>query len=233
MKKLRVLFFFLTFTLLLLNNQLHSQSRYLESGIGGSCFKINTAIEEEELFSAGISAAYSIGGIMDIGINLVRETGKIQTYSRTDWSFNLMYNLIVIKQTSYIPFSVQLEGIYGYTNVSSEYLDINQFTRESQGYGLGISLFREFNRRSFLSLIAGAKGVYNNTLLTEMNNQIPSSPTINFNEREEIFLWGGLYAITIKPDKWPYFSLELNVLFDQTNGGMLIEPSFLITTPNF
>ena len=233
MKKVRVLFFFLTFTLLLLNNQLHSQSRYLESGIGGSCFKINTAIEEEQFLSAGISAAYSIGGIMDIGVSLVRETGTILTYSSTDWRFSLMYNLIVIKQTSYVPLSVQLEGNYGYTNVSSEYLDINQFSRESQGYDLGISLFREFNRRGIISVIAGAKGVYNNTLLTEMNNQVPSDPTINFEEREEVLLWGGLSAITVKPDKWPYFSLELNVLFDQTNGGMLIEPSFLITTPSF
>ena len=93
-----------------------SQSKYLENGVGGNGFSINTAITDNSLSTIGFSAAYSIGGLMDFGIDFCTEEITIDSHEGTDINFALLYNVILIKQTELNPINIQLEGSYGYTN---------------------------------------------------------------------------------------------------------------------
>jgi hypothetical protein len=223
---IKILIIFIFFSVAVIN--INSQSRYLENGIGGSAFQINTVFADTELLSAGLSAAYSIGGIMDIGFQLNRELGTVYGYESTCWSFDFLYNIIVLKQTDYIPLSLQLESTYGFTNVSSDYLTATDKTREGQGLQLGASFFREFFPKKLFSFLIGAKGIYKNYKFTEVDSALSTTLT----ERSEEFSFGGIVAVSFKPKKWPIFSIEVEVLFNQTSG-ISVEPSFLITSPKY
>lgn len=207
----------------------NAQSRYLEKGIGGSCFQFDTLFDASGLSSFGLSAAYSIGGSMDIGFSLDRAAGSVEGFDSTEWSFDFLYNIIVIKQSDYIPVSLQLEGTYGFTNISSDYLTNQDYTLEGQGFSVGASVFREFNSKGLFSFLVGAKGQYKNYLFTTTDNSDSSSTT----ERNENFKWGGIAGISFKPVRWPVFTIQTEILYDQTAGGIFIEPSLLIISPSF
>jgi len=213
--------------LFILSVNTYSQSRYLENGIAGSAFKFNTKLSDSGLKSVGISAAYSIGGIMDIGLEMNRQSEKILTHVGTNWNLNFLYNIIVLKQSDYIPLSIQLEGKYGFTNVTSDTLILN--TLEGQGFNLGISVFREFFSKKLISFLIGAKGSYSNFNYTEMD----SSSTIISSDRIECFSFGGIVALSLKPPKWPIFTIEVEAFYNQTVGEISVEPSFLVIAPSY
>ena len=210
-----------------------AQSKFLGNGIGGSSFEITTAIDNNsQVISVGAGSAFSIGGIMDFGFKLNRGTGTILGYDRTDWNFNFKYNLIVIKQTVKIPISFQLEGSYGYTNITSEYLDIFNYQRYSRGFELGVLLFHEINQSGFITFLFGGTAAYSNYNTTELNIQNPNAPVINNVEKDENIRWGGLSAFSLKPQNGPFFTLQIIMSSDVDNSGWLFEPSFIITSPS-
>jgi len=216
-----------------------SQSRYLENGISGSQFQLNTTIDSTGVNSLGLSSAYSIGGIMDIGFNLARATAMLEGFDSTEWSFDFLYNIIVLKQSENMPLSLQLEGLYGYTNVSSAYLDANAKTYDGQGFLVGASIFREFNKKGLFSFLIGAKGIYRNYMFTETTTTVTdpgppivSSTTTTSNRREK-FAFGGIAAVSLRPKKWPIFTIEVEVLYDQSENDILFIPTFLIISPRY
>lgn len=226
-QKITAVFFFLIITV-----NVYSQSRYLEDGISGSSFKATASFDEKGFSNAGISAAYSIGGIMDIGFRLKRGTGTIESYDRTDWNFDFLYNIVVLKQKEYIPLSLQLEGSYGFSNISSTYYDNEDIEYSGQGFQIGASLFREFNRKSIFSVLVGITASYRNFLFTQIDSTDPAATT-TVTDRDETFLWGGTAGFSLKPENAPYFTLEVDVLYNQTDKEIQVEPAFLITSPKF
>ena len=211
---------------------LFAQSRYLEDGIGGSSFNLLTVIDDSGLSSAGVSAAYSIGGIMDLGFSLCRQTGTLEDSDRTDWSFSFLYNLLIIKQSEYVPLSAQLEVAYGYANTSADYLDDNEYALEGQGFDFGLSAFYEFNFSEQFSGTLGLKGNYSNYFYSEINYQVPDSPELNSFDRIENLKMGGLAAVTCKAGGRLLLTLELELFYNQPDGDISIEPSLIIISQN-
>ena len=209
-----------------------AQSRYLDDGIGGSSFGIRTLTDDTGVYSVGLSASYSIGGIMDFGFRLARETGTLETYDKTEWNYSFLYNLIVIKQADLIPFSFQLEGSYGYTNVSSVYLDGNSLTQNSQGFDVAGSLFRLFNSESSYPFLLGAKGKYKNYVLNQYDNT-SGIPVLDSSRRNEDLMYGGIASLSYKMDQGPLFTLEVEALYNQTSEKFVVESSLLFTSPSF
>ena len=201
-----------------------AQSRHLEDGIGGPGFEFSTVIDDYKLTTIGMTAAYSIGGIMDIGFFIDRETGTLYNFDRTDINAGFIYNLIVVKQTKYVPFSLQLEGAYGYTNVSSEYLDFFDIQRVGQGFKFGLSIYSELAVLSNFAILVGGKGSYKNYIFTE---------TFAGSERIEELKFGFLSAISMKLDNWPIFSLGVEVLYSIPETGISVKPSISIVKPSY
>ncbi|MBI9099941.1 MAG: hypothetical protein JEY91_15780 [Spirochaetaceae bacterium] len=224
MTTIKIFFLLLLFTL---SFSAYSQSRYLENGYNGSCFQFNTVITEDGFTTFGGSAAYSINGIMDIGFQMNYESSSIEEEPSKEWDFNFLYNIIVIKQTDYVPLSLQLEGSYGYTNISSDYLTDLDRTLEGQGFKIGASVFREFLSRKVVSFLVGGKVSYKNFVYT----QVDTLSTNTF--REEDLLFGGIAAVSLKPEKWPIFTFEIEMLYNHSANGIYLRPSFLIITPKF
>lgn len=201
-----------------------AQSRYLEDGIGGPGFEFSMGIVDYKLSTLGVNAAYSIGGIMDIGFYANRETGTLYNFDRTDINIGFLYNLIVVKQTEYVPFNLQLEGSYGYTNVDSDYLTNTSQEREGQGFTFGASLFSEIPVFPRFGILIGGKGLYKNYIFTE---------TIAGSERSEELQYGFISAFSMKLDNWPIIALGVEVLYSTPDPGISVKPSLSITNPSY
>ncbi len=201
-----------------------AQSRYLENGIGGPGFEFSVVVDDDILSTIGITAAYSIGGIMDIGVFVDRETGTLYDFDRTDINVGFLYNLIVVKQTEYVPFNLQLEGAYGYTNISSEYLDFWGIQRIGQGFKFGISVYSELTLFSHFAILVGGKGSYKNYIFTE---------TIAGSERIEELQYGFISAFSMKLDNWPIIALGVEVLYSTPDPGISVKPSISIINPGY
>lgn len=201
-----------------------AQSRYLEDGIGGPGFELSMGIVDYNLTTFGMTAAYSIGGIMDIGVFLDREASTIHGYERTDINVGFLYNLIVVKQTEYVPFNLQLEGAYGYTNVDSEYLTGTGQEREGQGFQLGVSIYSEIPAFSKFGILVGGKSFYKNYVFTQ---------TDIGSERTEELRYGFLSAVSMKLDNWPIISLGVEVLYLIQDPGISVYPSISIVNPSY
>ncbi|MCK5201606.1 MAG: hypothetical protein KAR21_24800 [Spirochaetales bacterium] len=194
-------FIFIVLTLLFtLPISISAQSRYLEDGIGGPGFEFSMGIVDYGLTTFGMTAAYSIGGIMDIGVFADRETGTLGNDPNTDINVGFLYNLIVVKQTEYIPFNLQLEGSYGYTNVSSDYLDGLDLQKEGQGFQLGMSIYSEILIISKFGILVGGKGLYTNYIFTTTDVPVPAEPVVYNLERIEELEFGFLSSISMKMD---------------------------------
>ena len=218
-------FFFLLITLFFVfSGTVSAQSRYLEDGIGGPGFDFSMSLIDYNLAMFEVSAAYSIGGIMDIGFYTNRETGTLYGFDRTDYNFGFLYNLIVVKQTENVPFNLQLEGSYGYTNVDSEYLTNTSQEREGQGFTFGVSLFSDIPVFSRFSILVGGKGLYKNYIFTE---------TIAGSERTEELHYGFISDFSMKLDNWPIISLGLEVLYSVPDPGISVKPSISIVSPSY
>ena len=232
MKKHKFIFIVLTL-IFILPIAVSSQSRYLEDGIGGPGFEFSMSIVDYELTTFGMTAAYSIGGIMDIGVFADRETGTLGNDPRTDINVGFLYNLIVVKKTEYIPFNLQLEGAYGYTNVSSDYLDGFNLQKEGQGFQLGMSIYSEIQVLSNYAILVGGKGLYQNYIFTQTDVTNPNAPVIDDTERIEELKFGVLSAISMKLDNWPIISLGMEVLYSVQEPGISVKPSVSITSPSY
>ncbi|MCK5152955.1 MAG: hypothetical protein KAQ93_01230 [Spirochaetales bacterium] len=223
MKK-NVFIFLIIALLFIFSGTVSAQSRHLEDGIGGPGFEFSMGLIDYNLSTFGVSAAYSIGGIMDIGFYTNRETGTLYNFDRTDISVGFLYNLIVVKQTEYVPFSLQLEGSYGYTNVDSDYLTNTSQEREGQGFTIGVSLYNEISVFSNFGILLGGKGLYKNYIFTE---------TIAGTERAEELKYGLISAVSLKLDNWPIIALGVEVLYSSPDPGISVIPSISIINPSY
>jgi len=216
-------FIFLTM-LILFSGTVFSQSRYLEDGIGGPGFEFSMGIIDYNLTTFGVSSAYSIGGIMDIGFFANRVTGTLYNKDRTDINLGFLYNVIIVKQTEFVPLNLQLEGSYGYTNVESDYLNNTAQEREGQGFTIGVSLYNEISVFSKFGILIGGKGLYKNYIFTETNAG---------SERTEELKYGFISALSMKLDNWPIIALGVEVLYSTPDPGISVKPSISIINPSY
>ncbi|MBB6479272.1 hypothetical protein [Spirochaeta isovalerica] len=207
-----------------------AQSLYLEDGIGGSAFGLSTTINGDGFKSAEVSAAYSIGGMMDIGFQLNRISGEILTYESTDWNFEFLYNLIVLKQGDYNPVNLQLEGLFGYSNITSVVYDNNSITEEGMGFQIGTTISHEFFKERLFSFLIGGKAHYKNYLYTKTDpNEVPTVST----ERYESLAAGGLVAISLRPENFPIVTVETSIIYDITNDKLNVTPTLYLISPRY
>ncbi|NOY09121.1 MAG: hypothetical protein GXP33_09800 [Spirochaetes bacterium] len=228
---MKKIFFICIVCVFFISHSLFAQSRYLEDGISGPGFSFNVGIKNFKLTTIGMAAGYSIGGIMDFGVQMDSEQGTLHNTKSTNTDFDFMYNLIVVKQTEHIPFTIQLEGTYGYTNVSSDYLDSSKYRREGYGFSLGTSIYNELALFLHYSVLLGVKATYRNYIFTQ-TDITPSVPVMNSIERSEEIKVGVLAAFSIKLDNWSIISLGMDLLYSIMEPGVSVEPALSFTIPS-
>ncbi|MCK5672805.1 MAG: hypothetical protein KAH95_05485, partial [Spirochaetales bacterium] len=126
--------------------------------------------------------------------------------------------------TENVPFNLQLEGSYGYTNVDSDWLTNTSQEREGQGFTIGVSLYNEISVFSKFGILIGGKGFYRNYIFTE---------TIAGSERIEELQYGFISAFSMKLDNWPIIALGVEVLYSTPDPGISVKPSISIINPGY
>ena len=218
---------------LIISPAVFSQSAYLDDGVGGSGFFVNGVIDDSGFSTIGIISSYSIGGIMDFGIDLKTEQGTIDNNDSTDLNLSLLYNLIAIKQSVSQPINVQLEGSYGYINTTSDYLDYYNRRRTGQGFNLGIFLYHNFFSSSIVGFNLGGKLQYSNFLTTTYDYTDPNIPEIVSEARTENIKYGGAVSFKFHPELWPLFNIGLSVFYDPNSEIVEYLPSINIIAPQY
>ncbi|MBN2656339.1 MAG: hypothetical protein JXR86_04705 [Spirochaetales bacterium] len=226
---LKKLFFIVLFISVLIFSTA-AQSLYLEDGIGGSGFGITTSFTPDGYISSGISAAYSIGSIMDIGFKLNRINDETLYDDSLVWNLEFLYNLIVLKQSQYNPVNLQLEGLFGYSNISSDYYDTNSISEEGFGFQIGTTLSHEFFRKRLFSFLIGAKAHYRNYLYTLTDaNAVPAENIT----RDESMAAGGIISLSLHPENFPIITIETQIIYDISNTQLQIIPTVFLISPRF
>ena len=89
--------------LLFLSTALAAQSAFLEKGTNGVGIEVESLLEVDKLESFGISAGYSIAGIMDLGVNAGLSFGELEGYDADETQVAIFYNINIV---NYIFYSV-------------------------------------------------------------------------------------------------------------------------------
>ena len=122
-----------------------AQSSYTKSGLNGAQFDAHTAFNIDDIVqSFGGQLGYSIGGILDIGLDFSMSYDDIEGQDSQETNIGLKYGIMLLKQEDLSPVSLQLSGSYGYSFIDSNYYDNQDLQKEGQGYGLELYLFRDF-----------------------------------------------------------------------------------------
>ena len=218
---------------LIISPAVFSQSSYLEDGVGGSGFFVNGVVDDAGFSTVGFVAAYSIGGIMDFGVNIRTEQGTIDNNESTDFNLSLLYNLIIIKQNQVQPINVQLEGAYGYVNTTSDYLDYYNRRRTGQGFNVSVSIYHNFFSSSIVGFNLGGKLQYSNHITTTYDYTDPNLPEIVSETRTENIKYGGAVSLKFHPELWPLFNIGLTVFYHPSSETVEYIPSISIITPQY
>jgi len=126
-----------------------AQGAYLEKGQNGFGGEVRAIWSQNEFEGVGFTAGYSIGGILDIGLDMAYSLGEIHGTASSELAFGFAYDVNVLKQSVIVPVSLQVMGSYVLANVSSDYLEANDLVRRATGYTIGLCLSRNFRFTSY------------------------------------------------------------------------------------
>lgn len=123
-----------------------AQSSYTQSGLNGALFDAHTAFNIDDIVqSFGGQLGYSIGGILDVGMNFSMAYDEIEGQDSQETNIGIKYGIMLLKQEDLSPVSLELSGSYGYSFVDSKYYDNQDQQKEGQGYNLELYIFRDFS----------------------------------------------------------------------------------------
>lgn len=190
--------------LFLCSISLFAQGAYLEKGENGFGTEIRGIWTPDDFVGVGLTAGYSIAGILDVGFGLGYTLGELSGSDSTELSLGFDYNVSVIKQSARVPLSVQILGSYGLTDVSSDALPPDR-VRRATGYTVGMNLGRNFRLTSFLLLrVTGLLDYESKTYTdTEVVSTGAGGETVvtivNRDDVKNLFFGGGLGFLFVFP----------------------------------
>ncbi len=181
--------------LLFLPVSVTAQSEYLENGISGTGFSVASYWESEDFKSIGFSAAYSLAGILDLGLGMDISFG----YESRELNGYILYNVFVLKQDHNMPISFQITGSYGLTNVSSDYLDNNALIKRGWGFTIGARILRDFMVSSVFGVQPGLFFYYRSyRFIIEPESQPSEVESPGSVEVEDNIYYGALLSLFFK-----------------------------------
>jgi hypothetical protein len=124
-----------------------AQSSYTKSGLNGALFDAHTAFNMDDIVqSFGGQLGYSIGGILDVGLNFSMAYDEIEGQASQETNIGMKYGIMLLKQEDLSPVSLELSGSYGYSFVESDYYtDADpERQKEGRGYQLKLHLLHDF-----------------------------------------------------------------------------------------
>ncbi len=185
---------------------LFSQSEYLDNGVNGTGLSVHSYWDSGEFRSVGFSGAFSLAGILDLGLGVDISLGATREVSGF-----ILYNVFLLKQERQMPISFQIIGTYGFTNVSSYYRDSKYWIRRGSGFTIGAKLFRIFMISAVAGIRPGIFSYYKSyRFVTEEESQWAEAEFERYVEVEDNIYYGAF----------------LSLLFKTSNSGPIISTTF-------
>jgi hypothetical protein len=209
-----------------------AQSEYLENGVSGTGFSVVSYWESEDLKSVGFSAAYSLAGILDLGLGMDVSFDQMASYYSQEVSGFILYNVFVLKQDESVPFSFQITGTYGLTNVSSDYLVHNREIKRGWGFTIGARVLRDFMISPAFGIQPGLFFSYRSYRFTiEPEQQAAEVDSPGRVEVEDGILYGALLSIFYRSTGGgPVLATTVEGMMDR-NFNLRFGPKINITFP--
>lgn len=189
-----------------------AQSSYTQSGLNGALFDAHTALDMDGIVqSFGGQLGYSIGGILDVGLNFSMSYDEIEGQDSQETNIGLKYGLMLLKQEDLSPVSLELGGSYGYSFVDSNYYENNDQQKEGQGYNIQLKLFRDFSTGDSSAIRFGPFGGFRNYKYTIQDISPATEETRTFSPvRETVIEYGICFTFHTytAQGKTYYFSIK-------------------------
>lgn len=178
----------------LLAAPLTAQSSYTQSGLNGALFDAHTAFNLDDIVqSFGGQLGYSIGGILDVGLNFSMTYDQIEGQDLQETNIGIKYGIMLLKQEELSPLSLELSGNYGYSFVDSDYYsnDTPEKQKEGQGYDIQLYLFRDYSTGNASAIRFGPFGGFKSYRYNvEAVSLAPEEEQEYQSERETNFIYG-------------------------------------------
>lgn len=208
--------------LFILSTSLLAQNSYLRNGTNGSGLSGEFATSETDYSQMFASAAFSISGILDLGLRF----GNVDTTrfgdDATETFFGLVYNILPLKYSIFMfDLMTNVRGSYNYLIIESPYIESINGTMEGQGFSIAGEGILDFCPVDSIFLRAGYHvGYASNMINTRGDDGSPEG--INITQRERDYTNGFLTGIWIDFPKYPIIGYEV-LFLDSTNFGNYIK----------
>ena len=201
--------------LLLISSAIFSQNSYISDGSNGSGLNLVVGHSASDMVALKGSTAFSIGGVLDIGLGFGNSFTQRFSDDAIDTSLGLVYNILPAQyRFSIIEAKVNVLGSYDYLVVESDYIDSIQGTMEGQGYSIAVEGLVDIYPIELLSLRLGYHAGYASYLLNTTGTDSASSPpiTINRRERERISETGYIAGLALRLPDIPIIAYDAMIL---------------------
>jgi hypothetical protein len=181
-----------------------AQSSQLEPGANGVGFYGTAEFLDGEFDAAATRLSYSLAAVLDMGARLSIGLGELQGADTNEAGISVFVGAAMLRQRAGAPFTLALDGWYGYTGVRSDYLRENDLNQSSVGYEVRLRAFRDFTLAPWLRVELGLEGIYESRRYTtsleftydaETDPGEPSIDLARFPVVEQVF--GGWYGGTL------------------------------------
>ena len=139
LNKVMTLFILMGF---LFSTTLFAQSEFLDSRDSGNGGRL--MIYSDGLNPKGVrfDVSHSQSGILDIGISMSYRWNRGTNGDEKEYSLSIPFLFTVLKQETFIPFSITIPGELSVTTMQSEALSVNELVKSGVSYRIGLEIVR-------------------------------------------------------------------------------------------
>ena len=191
-----------------------AQGLLTERGFNGMGASTQVVLAPGGVRGVSLSGGYSISGILDLGLNLAVVPGVLEGSASTDLAVTALFDVIALKQSAALPFSLQLTSSYGLVTTDSSYLTFNHLTRRGFRYSFGAGLYSSISFTRVVGMQLGLLGSYASTKTTTepLGTGVPGYPRA---EREQALGLGGEIGLILRDRSETAYRIGVRVLVDQ------------------
>lgn len=177
---------------------LFPQNTFIHDGSNSSGIGVEYAAGSNGFSTLSGNTAFSIGGVLDLGLSFGTTDTVRNGQNSTDTSIGLVYNILPIRYKVYL-FEIMgnIRGSYDYLISDSDYADSIHGTMEGQGFSIAAEGIVDFRLPviDIVTLRAGYHARYVSHLFTTVGND--NGTPVNVTERQrntEKGLLAGVYV---------------------------------------
>ncbi|MCF7929183.1 MAG: hypothetical protein K9L68_10325 [Spirochaetales bacterium] len=119
-----------------------AQSEFMDKDQHGFGTEIEVIMNAAEFEQVGLTAGYSVNGLLDIGLRVGHSRGRTGIPGEESYRISASYGFTVLKQDRLVPLTIMVPGSLHAAKVVGESLDDAGLVKTGTGYRIGLEIFR-------------------------------------------------------------------------------------------